>query len=59
VRAFGLTKDAAVELIKQMVKVVDGWAGFFKDHGVRASDMDHLAQYIDGPALGAQRAEFR
>jgi len=59
VRAFGLTKDAAVELIKQVVKVVDGWAEFFKDHGVRARDMDHLAQYIDGPALGAQRAEFR
>lgn len=59
VRTFGLTKDAAVESIKRVVAVIDGWAEFFKGHGVCARDMDRLAQYIDGPALRSQRAEFR
>jgi serine/threonine-protein kinase HipA len=58
VRAFGLTRDAAVESVKQVVAAVDGWKEFFTGHGVGARDMDQLVQYIDGSDLKAQRAEF-
>ena len=58
VRAFGLTKDAAVEVIKQVVSVVDGWKEHFRAQGVKERDLELLAQYIDGPYLKAQRAVF-
>jgi len=58
VQAFGLTKDAAVELIKQVASTVEGWKEFFKDQGVSARDLERMAQYIDGPSLKLQRAEF-
>jgi serine/threonine-protein kinase HipA len=58
VQAFGLTKDAAVDSIKQVVATVDGWKEFFKAQGVSVKDLDRMAQYIDGPFLKAQRAEF-
>lgn len=59
VRAFGLTKDAAVGVIKELVEVVDGWKEGFRALGVKARDLELMAQYIDGPRLKAQRAAFR
>ncbi len=57
-RAFGLTKDAAVQVIKQVVSVVDGWKEHFRGQGVKERDLELLAQYIDGPHLKAQRIAF-
>lgn len=58
VAAFGLSKDTAVEAVKRVVAVVDTWKDYFRKLGVVDRDMDQLAQYIDGPNLKAQRAEF-
>ncbi len=58
VEAFGLKKDAAVETIRRVAGVVDGWQAFFQSLGVGKKDLDLLAQYIDGPNLEVQRAEF-
>nr|WP_255719492.1 HipA domain-containing protein [Pelomonas sp. P8] len=58
VQAFGLTKDTAVEAVKRVAAVVDGWKKFFQDLGVSNRDLAQLAQYIDGPNLKDQRAEF-
>jgi len=58
VEAFGLKRSAALELIQQVTVVVDGWKEFFQHHGVGQRDLDLLAQYIDGPTLRLQRAEF-
>ena len=58
VRAFGLTKDAAVEVIQQVVAVVGGWKEHFRVQGVKERDLELLAQYIDGPHLKAQRTAF-
>ena len=58
VRAFGLTKDAAVEVIQQVVAVVNGWKENFRGQGVKERDLELLAQYIDGPHLKAQRIAF-
>lgn len=59
VQAFGLKKDSAVEVIQRVVAEVDGWKTFFRGQGIRDRDLERMAQYIDGPSLLAQRAEFR
>ena len=58
VQAFGMKKDAAVEVVRSVVTAVDGWKENFRAQGVRERDLDRLAQYIDRPLLKAQRAEF-
>ena len=58
VQAFGLTKDGAVACIRRVVATVDGWKKFFKVQGVNDRDLERMAQYIDGPLLKLQRAEF-
>lgn len=58
VEAFGLKRDSAIETVKRVAAAVEGWKAFFQRHGVSARDLDNLAQYIDGPQLRAQRAEF-
>jgi serine/threonine-protein kinase HipA len=58
VQAFGLTKDAAVEVVKQLAFAVDGWKENFRSQGVEERDLETMAQYIDGPFLMAQRAAF-
>ena len=55
VQAFGLKKDTAVEAVRQVVGVVDGWKVFFQRQGVGARDLEMMTQYIDGPYLKAQR----
>ncbi|ART61449.1 hypothetical protein CBP36_21005 (plasmid) [Acidovorax carolinensis] len=58
VEAFGLKKDAAVEVVKRVAAGVDGWKVFFQRQGVVAQDLENMAQYIDGPVLQTQRSEF-
>jgi serine/threonine-protein kinase HipA len=58
VQAFGLAKDAAIEATQRVAASVDGWKEFFLAQGVSRRDIDQMAQYIDGPHLKAQRAEF-
>jgi serine/threonine-protein kinase HipA len=58
VQAFGLTKDSAVEVVKQITAAVDDWKENFRSQGVKERDLETMAQYIDGPFLKAQRAAF-
>ena len=58
VQAFGLSKDSAVEVVKQLAIAVDGWQENFRSPGVKERDLEMMAQYIDGPYLKAQRAAF-
>lgn len=54
-RSFGLGRDAAVTIVREICRVVDGWRDFFREQGVTQRDLDMLAQYIDGPHLARQR----
>ena len=58
VHAFGLTKDAASQLIRGIVAEVNGWQAHFAALGVKARDLERLAACIDGAHLKAQRAAF-
>lgn len=58
IAAFGLKKDAAVEVVRRTCKVVDGWKRHFGDFNVNERDLEQLAQYIDGSWLKAQRRDF-
>ena len=58
VEAFGLKKDSAIEVVRSVASVVDGWKEFFRGYGVLERDLEMLAQYIDGPNLKAQRYEY-
>jgi serine/threonine-protein kinase HipA len=54
-RMFSLTKDEAIEEIRGVVRVVDGWKDHFAQCGVTAGDIDLYAQHIDRPFLKEQR----
>ena len=58
VQAFGMKKDAAVELIRNVATAVDRWKESFRAQGVKERDLELMSQYIDGPYLKAQRTEF-
>jgi serine/threonine-protein kinase HipA len=58
VQAFGLSKDSAVEVVRQVAAAVNGWQENFRSLGVNERDLEMMAQYIDGPFLKAQRAAF-
>lgn len=58
VSSFGLKPDQAVEIVRDICIGVDLWKQHFLECGVVARDIEELAQYLDGDALGAQRAEF-
>jgi serine/threonine-protein kinase HipA len=58
VQAFGLSKDSAVEVVRQVAAAVNGWQENFRSLGVKERDLEMMAQYIDGPFLKAQRAAF-
>jgi serine/threonine-protein kinase HipA len=57
VAAFGLKTAAARVIVGEIADAVDGWQAHFKQVGVSATDLEVLAQYIDG-RLGAQRAAY-
>ena len=56
---FGIKRPRAIELIRQVVHVVDGWAAHFVQQGVSAADMELLRASIDRGALLRQRQAFR
>jgi serine/threonine-protein kinase HipA len=58
-RLFSLSKDEALEEIRRVVHVVDGWKNHFAQCGVTAGDIDMYAQYIDRPFLMEQRDAHR
>lgn len=55
---FGLQRPRAIELVRQVARVVDRWATHFAAHGVCAADMEALTASIDRPALKQQRRAF-
>ena len=57
-RQFGLKVDAAPVIIAEVAIKVDDWIEAFAAKGVRARDIDLLAQYIDGDRLHSQRKAF-
>jgi serine/threonine-protein kinase HipA len=56
VGAFGLRRARAEEIVHAVASAVEGWKDHFRQTGVTDSDIDVLAQYIDGDHLGGQRA---
>lgn len=56
--SYGLKKDAARAIAREVAHVVDGWQAHFRDAGVRDEDLAILSQYIDGENLRSQRREF-
>lgn len=55
---FGLKRARAIELIRQVARVVDGWAAHFAQMGVSAGDLDLLHASIDRDALKSQRQAY-
>lgn len=55
---FGLKRPRALELVREVARVVDAWVPHFVAHGVCAADMEALAASIDRPALKQQRQAF-
>jgi serine/threonine-protein kinase HipA len=58
-RLFSLTKDEAVQEVRGVVQIIDGWKDHFAQCGVRAGDIDLYAQHIDRPFLKEQREANR
>ncbi len=58
-RLFGYTPQQAAAEVVRVIKVVDGWRGHFAACGVTASDLESLAERIDGPPLLDQRRQFK
>jgi len=56
--AFGLDRQEAVSLAREVSQVVDGWRTHFQQAGVSAADIDELARGIDADPLIAQRRSF-
>lgn len=55
---FGLKKDRAIALIRDVAQTVQGWAAHFMAHGVCASDMAQLHASLDRDELRLQRQAF-
>jgi serine/threonine-protein kinase HipA len=52
---FGLKRDEAESQVRQVVAVAAGWKHHFAAAGVRAADVESLAQQMDRPFLADQR----
>lgn len=55
---FGLDRQQAVTVIREVIGCVDGWKSHFSDCGVSAADIDLLAHQIDGEVLMSERRSF-
>jgi serine/threonine-protein kinase HipA len=55
---FGLSSQEAAQAVLEIIAVVDGWKDHFESCGVTGSDIDHLADRLDGGELLAQRRGF-
>ena len=56
---FDLSRQAAINIIRNLITSIDDWAQHFKQCRVRAADINLLSALIDRPFLRDQRAEFR
>jgi serine/threonine-protein kinase HipA len=56
---FGLKRSEAEAQVRQVVAVADQWKQRFAAAGVRAQDIESLAQQIDRPFLADQRLAWR
>lgn len=56
---FGLKRARAIELIRQVARVVDGWEAHFTQLGVSTDDREQLKASIDRDALRLQRLAYR
>jgi serine/threonine-protein kinase HipA len=56
--AFGLTSAQAAAEVQRVIAVVNTWQAHFRSMGVSPSDMESLAQQIDGDDLLNQRQGF-
>ncbi len=56
--AFGLEPEQAAVQVIQVIEVVNTWRAHFKSAGVSESDLDSLAQQLDGAELLNQRQKF-
>ncbi len=56
--AFGLMRAAAAMQVRAIIDVVDTWRNHFSECGVTVSDIEQLAERIDGEALLSQRRGF-
>jgi serine/threonine-protein kinase HipA len=52
---FGLKRNEAESQVRQVVAVAAGWKSHFAAAGVRAADVESLAQQLDRPFLADQR----
>lgn len=57
-RQFGLKKDEATAQVRQVCAAVAGWQAHFARAGVKAVDIESLAQQIERPFLRDQRRDF-
>ena len=57
-RQFGLKADVVPAIITEVAIKVDGWIEAFAAKGVLPTNIDLLAQYIDGDRLHSQRKAF-
>ena len=55
---FGIRRARAMDLIRQVAQVVDGWQAHFAQQGVCRADMELLHASIDRDALRTQRHAF-
>ena len=55
---FGIRRARAMDLIRQVAQVVDGWQAHFAQQGVCRADMELLHASIDRDALRTQRHSF-
>jgi serine/threonine-protein kinase HipA len=57
-RQFGLKPDAAHAILREVASGVAGWKAAFAAKGVSNSDIELLAQFVDGDRLRVQRDAF-
>jgi serine/threonine-protein kinase HipA len=54
-REFGLGKDRAVALCREISPAVNGWKAFFDGEGLAKKDIEQISNYVDGAWLIEQR----
>lgn len=55
---FALKQDAAIQQVREVAAVIDGWQQHFSECGATRGDIELYAEQIDRPFLLDQRREF-